>query len=95
MLDSNSSSPPLRPTPSLATDGQIKQQLKLAHPKLRLLYVTPESLCRKDYQASFQTAYDQRQLARIVVDEAHVLHEWGNGFRPVGIRRVLDSYSTS
>lgn len=55
----------------------------MAHPRLKLLYVTPESLFKRDYEACFRKAYEQQQIARIVVDEAHVLHEWGNGFRPV------------
>ncbi|EJT51651.1 ATP dependent DNA helicase [Trichosporon asahii var. asahii CBS 2479] len=60
----------------------VFHELKLAHPRLRLLYATPESLCRKDYQACFNTAHQQKQIARIVIDEAHVLYEWGNTFRP-------------
>lgn len=55
----------------------------MGHPELRLLYVTPESLFKKDYEPCFRKAYEQKQIARFVIDEAHVLHEWGNGFRPV------------
>lgn len=55
----------------------------MGHPELQLLYVTPESLFKKDYEPCFRKAYEQRQIARFVIDEAHVLHEWGNGFRPV------------
>ncbi|CAK9781427.1 ATP-dependent DNA helicase [Cutaneotrichosporon oleaginosum] len=61
---------------------EIKRQLRLGHPQLRLLYVTPETLFSPKYTADFDVAYRQAQIARLVVDEAHVIDEWGSTFRP-------------
>ncbi|GMK55558.1 hypothetical protein CspeluHIS016_0206140 [Cutaneotrichosporon spelunceum] len=52
---------------------QIKRQLRLGHPQLRLLYVTPETLFSPKYTTDFDVAYRQKQIVRLVVDEAHVI----------------------
>lgn len=80
---------------ALAND-QIKRQLRMGHPELRLLYTTPETLFAARYSADFDIAYKQQQIVRLVVDEvrlllrnrvdttqAHVIEEWGSTFRPV------------
>ncbi|BEI85118.1 hypothetical protein CcaverHIS002_0505190 [Cutaneotrichosporon cavernicola] len=61
---------------------EIKRQLRLGHPQLRLLYVTPETLFSPKYTSDFDIAYRQKQIVRLVVDEAHVIDEWGSTFRP-------------
>ncbi len=48
---------------------QIKKQLKMGHPEIRLLYLTPESLFSKKYKEALWMAYKQEQLRRLVVDE--------------------------
>lgn len=68
-------------TPKSEKD-RILRDLETGHPKTRLLYITPES-CAMDYiKKHFLTVYRQRELARLAVDEAHCISEWGHDFRP-------------
>ncbi|WVF72326.1 hypothetical protein IAT40_007139 [Kwoniella sp. CBS 6097] len=62
--------------------AEIRKEMRLGHPTIRLLYVTPESLLSPRHKAMFDKTYEQRQMARLVVDEAHVISEWGLDFRP-------------
>lgn len=67
-------------TPQAEKD-RIHQDLATGHPRTRLLYVTPE-LCSTDrFRQRLQLVHQQRELARIVVDEAHCISEWGHDFR--------------
>ncbi|GAB1313500.1 hypothetical protein MFIFM68171_03710 [Madurella fahalii] len=65
----------------LAERDHIYQDLATGHPLTRLLYVTPE-LCSVDrFRQRLGLVYEQKELARIVVDEAHCISEWGHDFR--------------
>jgi superfamily II DNA helicase RecQ len=49
----------------------------------RLVYTTPEFLLlNAEMRAWLRKAGDEARLARIVLDEAHCVLEWGNTFRP-------------
>lgn len=70
----NSNTPP-------AEKDHIYQDLASGHPRTRLLYVTPE-LCSGDhFRRKLRVVHEQRELARIAVDEAHCISEWGHDFR--------------
>ncbi|KAF2178109.1 ATP-dependent DNA helicase [Zopfia rhizophila CBS 207.26] len=67
-------------TPSVKT--KIIEDLQCGHPLTRLLYVTPE-YCELDYfRRILRIIHSQRELARIAIDEAHCISEWGHDFRP-------------
>ncbi|XP_024542042.1 ATP-dependent DNA helicase Q-like 4A isoform X2 [Selaginella moellendorffii] len=62
---------------------QILQQLNFDHCEYRLLYVTPEKIARSDnLLRNLENLHRRRLLARIVIDEAHCVSQWGHDFRP-------------
>jgi len=71
-------------------DGNTMQELRTASEKPSLVYVTPEKLyCSDDMKATLKGLYARRQLARFVIDEAHLINTWGRDFRSSGVRRLI------
>ncbi|GAB7343602.1 hypothetical protein MBLNU457_1603t1 [Dothideomycetes sp. NU457] len=51
--------------------------------KIQLIYVTPEMLTKNQRMIdTFKRLNDNGQFARLVIDEAHCVSQWGHDFRP-------------
>lgn len=61
--------------------ADIYRDLGSAHPRTRLLYVTPELCSSSRFRRHMQLVHRQYELARVVIDEAHCISEWGHDFR--------------
>lgn len=57
---------------------QVKKQLRMGHPELRLLYVTPETLFSTRISEELRVANKQGQLIRLVIDEVSLLSGAGS-----------------
>ena len=50
---------------------------------IQLLYITPEMINKShNLRAALQRLHRNKNLARIVIDEAHCVSQWGHDFRP-------------
>lgn len=68
---------------SQADVKKIYADLGSKTPNLKLLYVTPEKISASAvFQEILDSMYNRKNLARIVIDEAHCVSVWGHDFRP-------------
>lgn len=63
----------------------VMRHLRMAEPEkfCQLLYITPEMINKSQAMLNvFRELHQRRKLARIVIDEAHCVSQWGHDFRP-------------
>lgn len=65
--------------PSFSTGTELYSNSSRA----KLAYVTPEMVNQSQkFQSALQNLHQRRKLARVVIDEAHCVSQWGHDFRP-------------
>ena len=88
---------PVFPLTSAAEENEVRQAMRMmrsnVEEKPKLVYTTPERLQKSDsLRDVVDQLYEEKQLARFVIDEAHVIGSWGRDFRAsVGLKSTIGS----
>lgn len=65
---------------------EIKCNVLMKNPSIKLLYVTPELLQTNDFRNILRKMNESGNLAHFAVDEAHCVSQWGHAFRPAYVK---------
>lgn len=61
---------------------KVKSEISNKNCKLRLLYLTPETLCSDGFRIYLSKLDKNKGLKMFAIDEAHCVSSWGHEFRP-------------
>ena len=74
---------PMRESNSRTGKSEVQQQLSgVRDHGIRIVYVSPERLCSRQFQAWIAEGVERGIVTRIAIDEAHTFATWGEDFRP-------------
>lgn len=65
-----------------SSNQKVKTELMSKSCRLRLLYLTPETLCSDHFRSYLSQLSQNKQLKLFAIDEAHCVSSWGHEFRP-------------